>query len=59
MTKADKYKTLAMFPIVLLIAIFEPIWDELVRFWKGSTMCSKYKENFTNIWNIYTKEVWK
>lgn len=59
MTKAEKWKTLAMFPIVLLIAVFEPIWDELVKFWARSEMWSKYKENFVQLWNIYTKEVWR
>lgn len=52
MTKAEKWKTIALFPVVLLIAIVEPMWDGLKVAWPG------WKENFANVWNIYTKEIW-
>lgn len=59
LSKKEKYKTLALFPVVLVIAIFEPIWEELVKFWARSEMWPKYKENFKHIWQIYTHDVWQ
>lgn len=59
MTKKEKIQTWLLLPVVLGIALIEPIWIELVEFWKRSELKENYKDNFLRFYDVYFVEVWE
>lgn len=55
------YKQIAvivLFPVIVLLAIAEPTWNELWRAWVNNTWLINVKRNFHEIYVLYTQHLW-
>jgi hypothetical protein len=58
MSKWEKTYTLLLLPVVLILMILEPLWEELKRIHNNGDLYFNYKSNFKDVYNLYTKDIW-
>lgn len=55
----EKVVTVVLFPVAILLAVIEPVWEELCRMYRDSELTSNWKTNFKKIKQIYFVELRK
>lgn len=58
MSKWEKTYTLLLLPVVLILMILEPLWEEIKRIHKNGDLYFNYKSNFKDVYTLYTKDIW-
>lgn len=55
----EKVVTVVLFPVVVLLAVIEPLWEELCRMYRDSELLDNWKSNFKRIKQVYFVELRK
>jgi len=58
MTKWEKAWAVIAFPIVVVLAFIEPIWNEIKRIHNRGNIYRDYKDNFDTVKDLYTHDIW-
>ena len=54
-----KAYTIAMFPVLFVLAFLEPIWIEIKRAYTDGEIVKNWKDNFTQFYQIYRYDIWE
>lgn len=58
MSKWEKTYTILLFPVVIVLMILEPIWNELKRIHQNGDLYANFKTNFNDVYDLYTEDIW-
>jgi len=59
MTTWEKVWTIAIFPVMLLLGIIEPLWNELRRIHQRGNLYADFAENYHTIKQTYVSDIWQ
>lgn len=58
MSKWEKTWAIIAFPLVVVLSIIEPIWNEIKRIHNRGNLYRDYADNWNTLKDLYTKDIW-